>query len=173
MGLHGSGDGNKDPHSRQREEGWSKAKRRSKSETSAREPTWGKSGRLLNPRVGVQSCAPKSGHESTSQNLGDEINPKKTELCESGWVCERKKRAIKSITSGDTLTPRQQGLLPWELCFRAAGSKKATNANHADHEVFYNHVFLKGKRNNCNTFNEICYILFFLVLHLQNPIRTF
>ena len=113
------------------------AKRRSKSETTAGESTWGKSGRLLNPRLGVQSCAPKSGHESTSQNLGDEINPKKTELCESGWVCERKKRGMKNITNGDTLIPRQRGLLlPWELCFRAAWSKKATNANHADHEKF-------------------------------------
>lgn len=122
------------------------AKRRSKLETSAGESTWGKSGRLLNPRVGAQSCAPKSGHESTSQNLGDEITPKKIELCESGWVCERRKRAIKSITSGDTLTPRQQGLLPWELCFRAAWSKKATNANHADHEVSCNHIFFKGQK---------------------------
>lgn len=43
--------------------GWGKG--RSKSETSDGEPTWGKSGRLLNLRVGVQNCTPKFGHEST------------------------------------------------------------------------------------------------------------
>ena len=41
------------------------AKGRSQSETSVGEPTWGKAGRLLNLRVGVQNCTPKFGHEST------------------------------------------------------------------------------------------------------------
>lgn len=38
------------------------------------EPLWGELGSLLNPRIGIQSHALKSDHESKSHDLGGDIN---------------------------------------------------------------------------------------------------